>query len=148
MKQKRTFRDFMYDKNDILIAFLIIVVAMLIIGWCVKNVMNYPNTLDSVTTAEKVQSAVEEESQKKGESDQKMAVWKNGKLQETLTVEVASDSKEAAVNSLITAGLFKTAKQFSKYCRKAGVSEADIKTGTFTFKKGSSHVQIVKQLTE
>ena len=62
MKQKRTFRDFMYDKNDILIAFLIIVVAMLIIGWCVKNVMNYPNTLDSVTTAEKVQSAVEEES--------------------------------------------------------------------------------------
>lgn len=147
-KPKRNFRDFMYDKNDILIAFLIIIAAVLIIGWCVKNVMNYPNTLDSVTTAEKVQSAVEQESQKSGDTDQQTAKWKHGKLQETLTVEVASDSKDAAVNSLITAGLFRTAKQFRRTCRKAGVSDADIKTGTFTFKKGSTRRKIVKQLTE
>lgn len=144
MRQKRTFRDFMYDKNDILIAFLIIVTATIIIMWCVRNVMNYPNTLDSVTTAEKVQSAVEQQSGTSGE----VAKWKNGKLTKTMTIEVSSDSTEAAINSLIAAGFFDTAKQFRRTCKKAGVSEADIKTGTFTFKKGSTRYTIVKQVTE
>ena len=137
----------MYDHNDVLIAFLIIIAATAVIVWCVRNVMNYPNTLDSVTTAEKVQTAVEQESKESGNSVE-MAKWKNGKLKKTITIEVASDSTEAAINSLITAGLFKTAKQFSSYCKKAGVSEADIKTGTFTFKKGSTRITIVKQVTE
>ena len=57
MKQKRTFRDFMYDKNDIFVALIIIIAATSVVVWCVRNVMNYPTTLDSVTTAEKVQSA-------------------------------------------------------------------------------------------
>lgn len=147
MRAKRNFRDFMYDHNDVLIAFLIIIAATAVIVWCVKNVMNYPNTLDSVTTAEKVQTAVEQESKESGSSVE-MAKWKDGKLKKTITIEVASDSTEAAINSLITAGLFKTAKQFSSYCKKAGVSEADIKTGTFTFKKGSTRIAIVKQVTE
>lgn len=147
MKAKRNFRDFMYDHNDVLIALLIIIAATAVIAWCVRNVMNYPNTLDSVTTAEKVQTAVEQETKENGNSTE-MAKWKDGKLRKTITIEVASDSTEAAINSLITAGLFKTAKQFSSYCKKAGVSEADIKTGTFTFKKGSTHIAIVKQVTE
>lgn len=147
MKHKRTFRDFLYDKNDILIAFLIIVTAMVIIGWSVRNVMNYPNTLDSVTTAEKVQSAVEKESQESEGSSDQVAQWKDGKLRKTITIEVSSDSTEAAINSLIAAGIFSTANQFKRYCRKAGVSDADIKTGTFTFKKGSTRTRIVKQVT-
>ena len=147
MRAKKNFRDFMYDHNDVLIAFLIIIAATAVIVWCVRNVMNYPNTLDSVTTAEKVQTAVEQESKESGSSVE-MAKWKDGKLKKTITIEVASDSTEAAINSLITAGLFKTAKQFSSYCKKAGVSEADIKTGTFTFKKGSTRITIVKQVTE
>lgn len=147
MKQKRTFRDFMYDKNDILIAFIIIIVAMVIIGWAVRNVMNYPNTLDSVTTAEKVQSAVEKESQETKGSSNQVAQWEDGKLKETITIEVSSDSIEAAINSLIAAGIYSTADQFKRYCKKAGVSDADIKTGTFTFKKGSTRTKIAKQVT-
>ena len=143
MKQKRTFRDFLYDKNDILIAFLIIVTAGIIIAWSVRNVMNYPNTLDSVTTAEKVQSAVEKESQENSGSADQVARWKKGKLAETITVEVSSDSTDAAINSLIAAGLFDTARQFKVTCKNAGVSDADIKTGTFTFKKGSTRQAIV-----
>ena len=147
MKHKRTFRDFLYDKNDILIAFLIIVTAGIIIAWSVRNVMNYPNTLDSVTTAEKVQSAVEKESQENSGSADQVARWKKGKLAETITVEVSSDSTDAAINSLIAAGLFDTARQFKVTCKSAGVSDADIKTGTFTFKKGSTRQAIVKQVT-
>ena len=146
MKQKRTFRDFMYDKNDIFVALIIIVAAMSIIAWCVRNVMNYPNTLDSVTIAEKVQSAVEQES-KTSDPGATQAKWKNGKLAKTITVDVSSDSTEAAINSLITYGLFATADEFREECAKAGVSDADIKTGKFTFKKGSTRKAIVKQVT-
>ena len=138
----------MYDHNDIFIAFLIIATAAVIIIWCVRNVMNYPNTLDSVTTAEKVQSAVEEESKKNNGNTQDQARWKKGKLADAFTCEVSSDSTEAAINSLISAGLFSTADEFRKTCRKADVSEADIKTGTFTFEKGSTRIDIVKQVTE
>ena len=136
----------MYDHNDIFIAFIIILTAMIVIAWCVRNVMNYPNTLDSVTTAEKVQSAVEEES-KKGSSNVPQAEWDGVKLKQTFTSEVSSDSTEPAINSLIAAGLFDTAEQFKEICKKAGVSDADIKTGTFTFKKGSTRTKIVKQVT-
>ena len=146
MKQKRTFRDFMYDKNDIFVALIIIIAALSVIGWCVRNVMNYPNTLDSVTTAEEVQSAVEQES-KTSDSGATLAKWQSGKLSKTITVEVSSDSTEAAINSLIAYGLFETADQFREECEKAGVSDADIKTGTFTFKKGSTRKDIVKQVT-
>ena len=146
MKQKRTFRDFLYDKNDILVAFIIIVAAMSVIAWCVRNVMNYPNTLDSVTTAEKVQSAVEQES-KSANPESTQAKWKNGKLAKTITVDVSSDSTEAAINSLIAYGLFDTADQFREECEKAGVSDADIKTGKFTFQKGWTRKKIVREVT-
>ena len=137
MKRKRTFSDFMYDNNDIFVAFIIIVVALSVIGWCVRNVMNYPNTLDSVTTAEKVQSAVEQES-KSTDPGASQAQWKNGKLAKTITIDVADDSTEAAINSLIAAGLFRTADQFRAICKKAGVSDADIKTGALRVDGGAS----------
>ncbi len=145
MKPKRTFRDFMYDKNDIFIALIIIIASMTVIAWCVRNVMNYPNTLDSVTTAEEVQSAVEQES--KTSNDMTQAKWKNDRLAKTITVEVADDSTEAAINSLIAYGLFDTADEFREECEKAGVSDADIKTGKFTFKKGWSRRKIVREVT-
>ena len=97
--------------------------------------------------AEKVQSAVEKESQGKDSSSDQVARWKNGKLRKTITIEVSSDSTEAAINSLIAAGIFDTANQFKVSCRQAGVSDADIKTGTFTFKKGSTRKIIAKQVT-
>lgn len=147
MKPKRNFRDFLYDNNDIIIAFLIILASFIIIAWCVRNVMNYPNTLDSVTTAEEVQSAVEKESKKGSSSSQTVAEWNGKRLKSTITVEVSSDSTEAAINSLIAAGLFKTADEFKTICTRAGVSDADIKTGTFTFTEGSTRTKIVKQVT-
>lgn len=147
MKQKRTFRDFMYDNNDVFVAFIIILISMSVIVWCVRNVMNYPNTLDSVTTAEEVQSAVEQES-KSSEPDAAQAKWEDGKLAETITVDVSSDSTEAAINSLIASGLFTTADQYNDVCERAGVSPADIKTGKFTFKEGSTQDDIVRQVTE
>ena len=46
-------KDFIYDKNDILIAVLILVVAAAIIAWRMEIILNYPKTLvSSGTTTE------------------------------------------------------------------------------------------------
>lgn len=147
MKNNRNFRDFLYDKNDIIIALLIIVASILVIVWRVSNVMDYPKTLDSVATAEQVQSAVDEEASNSGESEQPKAKWKSGKLAEDFSVTLSDESQEAAIGSLVSADLFASAEQFEEVCERVGVSAADIKTGDFLFKKGSNKSAIAKQVT-
>lgn len=45
MKKHRTFRDFLYDWNDVVIAVLILLAACLIIFWRVNIIMQYPKHL-------------------------------------------------------------------------------------------------------
>lgn len=45
MKKHRTFRDFLYDWNDVIIALLILLAACLIIFWRVNVIMQYPKHL-------------------------------------------------------------------------------------------------------
>ena len=45
----KKFKDFLYDKNDIIIALLILVVASLLIIWRMEAIMEYPKTLISDT---------------------------------------------------------------------------------------------------
>ena len=148
MNNKRNFRDFLYDKNDLIIALLIIVVAMLIITWCVMRVMDYPNTLDSVKTAEEIQSAVDEQTTESSDPNVPIAKWESGKLAEDITVTLSSDSTDAAIGSLVASNLFTSADQFKKVCAKLRLSDADIKAGKFTFKKGSNLAAIAKQVTK
>jgi predicted transcriptional regulator YheO len=147
MSSKRTFRDFLYDKNDIIIAILIIAAAMLLIAWRVMKVMDYPNTLDSVKTAEEVKTAAEEENNQNNETDGPTAKWDGRKLAEDITLTLSDESTDAAITSLISAGLFETADQFKYICKRTRVSDADVKAGKFTFKKGSTRADIVKQVT-
>ena len=46
----KKFKDFLYDKNDILIALLILVAAALLIIWRMEAIMEYPKTLLSDDT--------------------------------------------------------------------------------------------------
>ena len=45
MKKHRTFRDFLYDWNDVVIAVLILLAACLIIFWRVNIIMQSPKHL-------------------------------------------------------------------------------------------------------
>ena len=45
----KKFKDFLYDKNDIIIALLILVIASLLIIWRMEAIMEYPKTLISDT---------------------------------------------------------------------------------------------------
>lgn len=45
-KQKRTFSDFLYENNDIILAIVIIAVTALIVAWRFGVIMNYPETIN------------------------------------------------------------------------------------------------------
>lgn len=52
----KKFKDFLYDKNDILIALIILVAAALLILWRMEVIMAYPQTVFSSGDDSQVQS--------------------------------------------------------------------------------------------
>mgnify|MGYP001263515326 CR=1 FL=1 len=152
-------KDFLYNKNDILLAIAILVVAALLIYWRLNVIMDYPKEVARQTSTSNTteQSAVADDnsstsdSTKAGSSDSSSAsgsVFSGGVLTKDVTVTVASGSATGAVNSLVEAGLFKSYDDFVSTCKKAGCSADNIKAATFTFDKGSTKADIAKKVTE
>ena len=54
-----TFKNFIYNISDILVALLIIAAAVLIIGWRVNTIMDYPDKIAAVQTETKEDNAPE-----------------------------------------------------------------------------------------
>lgn len=137
-------KDFLYDKNDIVIALVILILAGLLIVWRMDAIMAYPQTLaqETGTTDTTDESAVS------GEADDTSSLWSDGILSKDIQVNVAGGSATAAVQSLIDAGLFKSYNEFTKVCKAAGYTPEDIKATTFTFKAGCTQTDIAKQVTQ
>lgn len=55
MKRKKTFKDFIYENNDVILAVAILVITGLIVVWRLGVIMHYPDTLD-VNSSSQVQS--------------------------------------------------------------------------------------------
>lgn len=136
----KSFKDFYYDKNDIIIALLILLIAGLIITWRINVIMDYPQTLakETDTTQTTEQSAVENPEQ----------VWIGGQLTRDITVTVSGGSATAAAECLVSVGLFESYEQFADTCESAGCNPEDVKASTFTFDKGSTQTDIAKEVTE
>lgn len=146
----KKFQDFFYDKNDIIIALLILLFAGLLIMWRIDVIMDYPQTLaketDTVQTTE--QNAVDPKEENADEEPENPdQVWMAGELTHDITVSIAGGSATAAVDGLVSAGLFDSYDDFTKVCKSAGCSPEDIKANTFTFEKGSTQTDIAKQVT-
>jgi hypothetical protein len=45
-KPKRTFSDFLYENNDIILAIVIIALTAIIVAWRFGVIMNYPQTIN------------------------------------------------------------------------------------------------------
>ena len=75
-------KDFLYDKNDILIALLILVLAAFLIAWRMDVIMAYPETLaeqtDTTDTTE--ETAVGSEETSGGPEGTSSDLWENGSL--------------------------------------------------------------------
>ena len=159
-------KDFLYDKNDILIAFAILVIAALLIVWRMNAIMDYPHTLAEKTGTEETTEASAIEAEKEAEKDAEKeaasqsgstaddpsgegasSLWSNGALSKDVTVTVQGGSATAAVQSLIDAGLFQSYDEYSQICKAAGYTPEDIKATTFTFTAGSTQTDIAGQVT-
>ena len=167
-------KDFIYDKNDIVIAILILAVAALIISWRLGIILEYPKQLlgtddpvfdtpvsdDDVTqpddsegdepqTSEGDQpqgSEGETDEPQGGETEEDIPLWDGGVLTEDVEVEVEGASASAAVKCLVNAGLFEDYAEYQKICEEEGMNHEKVSTGTFTFKKGTTKVQIAKKI--
>lgn len=155
MKKNKTFKDFLYDTNEIWLAIVIIIIAGLLIVWRINVIMDYPSTLDktsgtTTTTQEKATTSTTTESKSTSTDSTKAtaSLWKDGKLTSAVKVKVKSGSETAAVNSLVDADLFSSYSEFVKVCKTAGVKASKIKAATYTFKSGSTKESIVKQVTK
>lgn len=155
-------KDFFYDKNDILIALVILAIAALLIIWRMDVIMAYPQTLAEETgttdTTETHAVDSDENSGKTGEDgesgesgggqDSEDSLWTDGTLSKDVTVTVQGGSATAAVQSLIDAGLFKSYEDFEQVCNAAGYKPENIKATTFTFQSGSTQTDIAKMVTQ
>ena len=169
-------KDFIYDKNDIVIAILILAVAALIISWRLGIILEYPKQLlgtddpvfDTPIGGDDEDSDLpvddEGEDPHNGESDQPQGgdgetdepqggdteedipLWDGGVLTEDVEVEVEGASASAAVKCLVNAGLFEDYAEYQKICEEEGMNHEKVSAGTFTFKKGTTKVQIAKKI--
>lgn len=168
----KKFKDFLYDKNDIIIALLILVIASLLIIWRMEAIMEYPKTLisDTESTSTELDSATDEgqtqdpaagDTSDQGSSDQDAqdgdgpdssqsdtggtsALWSNGVLSRDVEVKVSGSSAAEAVECLVAAGLFDDYADYQSACTSAGLDHQKVSAGTFTFTKGSAKTDIAK----
>lgn len=61
------FKNFFYNKNDIIVAILILTIAVLVIAFRIKSLMDYPKTLseDKYTTTTKTEQINQKNNTKK-----------------------------------------------------------------------------------
>lgn len=150
-------KDFLYDKNDVLIAIVILALAALLIFWRLDVIMAYPQTLaektDTVETtnedATPNEDSKDDESAKEPASNAGAAIlWEDGKLTKDITVKVQSGSAVAAVKSLVDAKLFESYDEYVNVCQAAGYTPEDIKATTFVFEEGCTQTDIAKRVTQ
>lgn len=104
----RHLREFIYDKSDILVALVILLVAGLLIFWRFEAIADYPSTL--VKSGE-VQSARDDSNKNKAKdpskSDSSNAVDKDSDKSETANKDTSqNDSKDASDKKQSTSGIY------------------------------------------
>ena len=160
----KKFKDFLYDKNDILIALLILIVAALIITWRMNAIMEYPSTILNSSVSGEDQSSgdggtadgssTDDGSASAGSGDTSggdesssagtEALWANGALTRDVQVTVTGASATEAIQCLVDAGLFDDYAEYQAQCESAGLDHQRVSAGTFTFEAGATKADITR----
>ena len=149
----KNFKDFFYDKNDIILVILILIIAGLLIFWRVDVIMSYPDTIDRSTSQERIQKATapsektEDEKAQAAKKTPEKLYNKDGKLTKNVTVTIAGDTVDDQVHYLVEEGLFKDYDDFDKVCQSLDTDPVKIKASTFTFSKGATREDIARIVT-
>lgn len=139
-------KDFFYDKNDIIIALAILMIAALLIVWRMEVIMDYPKTLALETgTIDTTEPSAVDDSQTPQQTDE---IWTDGTLAKDVTVTIQGGSATDAVQSLIDANLFDSYDEYESVCKAAGYAPENIKATAFTFPAGSTQTDIARMVTQ
>ena len=168
----KKFKDFIYDKNDVLIALLILILAALIIIWRMNAIMDYPQTLFQDTdtqpsagntagiVTEDPTSDIQNEGQEQNDSQepddtaagetsdppQTSSLWNGDVLAKDIEVNVEGSVASSAVACLIEAGLFEDYEEYQAVCDAAGLDDEKVSAGLFEFKKGYTKADIAAEI--
>ena len=150
VEKMKFIKDFIYDKNDIVIAFLILVLAAGLIAWRMDVIMSYPQTLADKTGPTKTAVEDMDDNDASNSTDTETSsdgIWSGDVLASDVTVTVQAGAAMTAVQSLVDAGLFSSYEDFEKVCKSAGCAPLNIKATTFTFGAGATKADIAKTVT-
>lgn len=146
-------KDFFYDKNDIIVALIILVAAAFIIYMRIGVIMGYPDTLINTAVAEETSASVATSntsaSQTGTTAATDAAVASSGAAATaTKTITITKDAAAATVAAqLEKAGLVKSAKDFQTALDKYDMADS-IHSGTYQIPTGSTNGQIIEIITK
>lgn len=156
-------KDILYDKSDILVALVILIIAGAIIWNRIDAIMAYSsveedaiksgkaassqtkNTKDASkkTSTDNKNKPNDNESDSKKEDSNDKATVKG----ETVRIDIENDdASDTIARKLVDAGLVDSADQFIKAVKKQD-AETKLRSGRFDIEKGSSPEKIVTLLT-
>ena len=159
-------KDFIYDKNDILVALLVLVFAAFLIMWRMDVIMAYPETVFS--SGEVVEDPVQSEDpagqegdaagNEGGEADNQggeggdepvvpsSSLWEGGVLTRDVEVDVYGNSAMAAVQCLVDAGLFEDYDEYKTICDIAGLNHEKVSAGSLVFTAGTTKEEVARKI--
>lgn len=133
-KSRHSRENFLYDKSDLIIAFIILLIAALIIGSRVTAIMNYPKT--AVVTVE--QGVTDHDEDNAADS---------GSSADSVTINITDgDSTSSVAKKLADEGLIDDAKAFEKLMEKNKL-QGFLVTGDHSIPKNTSNASIIKIIT-
>lgn len=157
------FKDFIYDKSDILIALGILLIAALIIGWRLAAIVEYPKEIiddnnNATEYTEETPSDKPEETpsdkpeNKPEETPATGSVYgSNGLLTKDVTVDwstASGASASALIQCAVDQGLFEDYDDYANVCLNNGITDPEQIPvyGTSTFKAGMSKLEVAQQI--
>ena len=136
-----TIKNFIYNISDILVALLIIAAAVLIIGWRVDAIMQYPQELNAQHDASAaVAAASDNDAAGAADKDSENPAAKSV----TVTV-VQNDTLSTIAQALVSSGAISDAQQFIDAVNAANAA-TKLKFGTYTIPAGTSIEEIIQMM--
>ena len=142
-----TIKNFIYNISDILVALLIIAAAVLIIGWRVDAIIQYPQEL-STQYSDSSETITSESADDTAASEDKTDEDKSSKdtaAQSVTVTVVQNDTLTTIAQSLVTAGAVSDAQQFIDAVNAANAA-TKLKFGTYTIPAGASIEEIIQMM--
>ena len=134
-------KDFLYNKNDIIIVLLIVALAAFIIYTRVDAIMDYPEKMADKT-------ASQTEQQQGTKSQDANAPADDSDTADDISIKITDNDTSVTVSEkLADAGIISSATEFEGYISNMG-KEDSIKSGTFKIPTGSSNEEILDIITK